>query len=329
MTYRLIIISTLLIGSINSWGQDLFEDPLSDGLVTSKQTIGLDDIELDDVLRLFSSNEIKQAELLNKISSNWKDEYYAPMLEVVRMASDPFLLDNTLKLLREKSNGEIANFYDGLQWLWNNDFETADFYADLKASLYKYIDPKFQKYFEGRGDQSIIEFDEILWGGVVQDGIPPLRYPKMIKPNEANYLQDDAYKSYFSTDELMFPVPLMDDRLKNKSELFVLKIDGYKIDPIAVSIDYLKKINFHHDQIGTKSFVLLTEPDGLTRAYESEGVQFKSYRKGKLLDGDKNQWIIEDGKLISPSGKYLNRLAGHNIFWFAWLNAFPETRLVF
>ena len=33
--------------------------------------------------------------------------------------------------------------------------------------------------------------DEIRWGGVKQDGIPPLRNPSMIPGNRASYLEDD------------------------------------------------------------------------------------------------------------------------------------------
>lgn len=39
--------------------------------------------------------------------------------------------------------------------------------------------------------ESLIRLDEIRWGGVLQDGIPPLRQPNMILADDADYLADD------------------------------------------------------------------------------------------------------------------------------------------
>ena len=63
-------------------------------------------------------------------------------------------------------------------------------YADFKAALYGLIDPKFRGYFSSQRT-SMIRLDEVRWGGVVQDGIPPLRGPEMISAKEATYLDDD------------------------------------------------------------------------------------------------------------------------------------------
>jgi len=121
----------------------------------------------------------------------------------------------------------------------------------------------------------------------------------------------------------------MDGRLKKKDEVFVLKIDGYKGDPIAISIDYLKKENIYQGEIAETEFLVITKKDGLTRAYESQGIKFHSYRNGKLLDTDKKEWVVEEDNMISPYGKYLARLPGHNIFWFAWFNVVGDTRLIY
>ena len=421
---------------------------------------------LQDFLSLFSSPQNKQLEILDKISKNWDNKFYASLLEVIRMSTDDWMVNACKNLIEEKSEGGASNYYDGLRWLWSQNFGTSDYYPDLKAELYQYLDPKFKQYFSGRVGQSSIEFDEILWGGVKQDGIPPLRNPKMITKKEADYLApsdvvfgvfingiakafpkrilawhefftDDfgdlqiagvyctlcgtviaydmthdgvfhdlgtsgflyrsnklmydkatqslwntiegkpvvgplfdknieletypvvtttwgqwkkmhpntevlsldtgydrnygegvAYKSYFSNDELMFPVPDMDNRLKNKAEVFVLREEGFEKDPFAISIDYLKSNRIYQTELAGKQILVIAETDGLARAYESEGVQFHSYKKGKLLDVEKEEWVIGENQILSPSGKSLQRLSGHNIFWFAWVNTFPNTRLV-
>ena len=62
-------------------------------------------------------------------------------------------------------------------------------YAAFKAALYSFVDPRFSAYFEDVGEP-LIRLDEIAWGGVRQDGIPPLRNPAMLAADEIGYLED-------------------------------------------------------------------------------------------------------------------------------------------
>ena len=78
-----------------------------------------------------------------------------------------------------------------LEWVWNQDFEMPKGYANFKAELYANIDFKFYDYFHDRQELARIRLDEVRWGGVVQDGIPPLRNPEMLSVKEATYLEDD------------------------------------------------------------------------------------------------------------------------------------------
>jgi len=96
---------------------------------------------------------------------------------------------NKVLLLKTKESG-VEDFYDWLQWLWNREELKSDYYLEFKANVYQNIDPKFHKYFNGRDSESSIRFDEVVWGGVVQDGIPPLRLPELINPDDADYLAD-------------------------------------------------------------------------------------------------------------------------------------------
>ena len=62
---------------------------------------------------------------------------------------------------------------------------------NFKAEFYKEIDEDFARYFEGRAEQARIRLDEVRWGGVLQDGIPPLRNPKMLNVKQAKFMGDD------------------------------------------------------------------------------------------------------------------------------------------
>jgi hypothetical protein len=62
-------------------------------------------------------------------------------------------------------------------------------YAEFKGRAYSRIDPSFGRYFESRRPASI-RLDEIRWGGVRRDGIPPLDHPEPVAASDASYLAD-------------------------------------------------------------------------------------------------------------------------------------------
>ena len=146
--------------------------------------------------------------------------------------------------------------------------------------------------------------------------------------HKRNYDEGVAYNEYFATDELMFPVPQIDTRLDNKARVFIPRIDGYKEDPIAISVGYLKKKKIHQDKIGNQEFLVITSHRGASSMYEVNGQEFKSYKKGVLKDVDGNVWEVKEDKLVGPKGEQLLRLPAHESFWFAWYNTYASTRLI-
>ncbi len=87
----------------------------------------------------------------------------------------------------QRSGGDLNALYE---WLWARSPGEHPDYAEFKAALYEQIDPRFREYF-GKQRKSIIRLDEIRWGGVWRDGIPPLKNPKMIPARQASYLAED------------------------------------------------------------------------------------------------------------------------------------------
>lgn len=389
------------------------------------------------------------------------------MLDLKRLSNDAWLLKELNALLQDKLEVDFGSDYGAwMYWLWQREPVYKNYYTEFKGLLYRHLDPKFETYFSGRDHSARIRVDEIVWGGVQQDGIPPLRYPKMIDVQEAGYLKDDnvvfglaidgivraypqrilawheffvdrfgdkaiagvyctlcgtviaydmrfdgtlhdlgtsgflyrsnklmydratqslwntiegkpvmgplvdkgielksyplvtttwgewkalhpqtqvlsldtghdrdyseghAYQAYFSTDELMFPVPKVDGRLSNKDEVFVIRSAGYKQDPLAINVKYLQRKLLHQDQIGQDQVVILTDRSGASRAYLRKSYQFESYKKEVLKDDSDRIWAVTEDYLIHPNGTKLERLPAHQIFWFAWFNTYPETRLV-
>ena len=75
------------------------------------------------------------------------------------------------------------------KWMWARPDNPHADYASFKAELYSRIDPQLRAFFPPRV-RSTIRLDEIDWGGVTVNGIPPLRSPKTVPVGEASWLRD-------------------------------------------------------------------------------------------------------------------------------------------
>jgi len=113
----------------------------------------------------------------------------------------PFLIES-MRFMPRRSQNEVITFLENktnqrfglnfdlwFQWIWKQDFKPHPDIAKLKSKLYSQFDPRFPEYFSNT-DGATIRLDEIRWGGVRRDGIPPLKNPQMISAARANYLSD-------------------------------------------------------------------------------------------------------------------------------------------
>ncbi|MEM6802909.1 MAG: DUF3179 domain-containing protein [Bacteroidota bacterium] len=417
-------------------------------------------------LALFGKRTLSSQQLiLEEIEQSWNSSYELMALETIYLLRD-YQLTSELMALLSKKTGKFygVDFDKWYDYIWNKEAHIPKEYADFKALLYKRIDPRFEKYFAGRQSSSLIRLDEVRWGGVRQDGIPPLRKPEMISASQADYLEDDhivfgievngdlraypkrilawhemfvdevggvpvagvyctlcgtvilyktehngvahelgtsgflyrsnklmydkatqslwntlqgspvlgpladkgielefmsvvtttwgewksrhpqtqvlslntghqrnygegvAYQEYFSTDELMFTTPFKDRRLKNKQEVLALRFGE---EQLAISTKFLKKRPIYTDKLGDQDLLVLTDQSGGNRVYDPQGITFESYdRASGLVDTRGIKWRLEESQLIAEDGRKLKRLPYHRAFWFGWLAAFPETRLV-
>ena len=144
-----------------------------------------------------------------------------------------------------------------------------------------------------------------------------------------NYDEGAAYREYFATDELMFQIPTLDTRLKNKDEVFTVLLATHPDRPLAISADFLAANPVHHDAIEDTALVVLTDPSGGNRAYASEEVTFTSYDGDRSTQDDSGMtWTLDEHALTAEDGRVLHRIPAQRAFWFGWYAAFPHTRLV-
>ena len=91
-------------------------------------------------------------------------------------------------LLERKTGQNLdRDLYAMMKWLWEQDFAMHPFYPAFKAEIHAPIDERFHWWFYP-GMKHTIRLDEIVWGGVKVDGIPPLEHPRFIEAGEAAYL---------------------------------------------------------------------------------------------------------------------------------------------
>lgn len=113
------------------------------------------------------------------------------LLDVLHLSSSRQLRQMANDLIRARTGQPLGPELDSwYQWLWKQeDREDPPHFADFKSKLWRLVDPKFAGYFDS-DRPTTIRLDEVRWGGVGQDGIPPLREPKLVPARRARFLDD-------------------------------------------------------------------------------------------------------------------------------------------
>ena len=112
------------------------------------------------------------------------------MIEIARFVPVRTTLINMFGLLELKTGQTFGSDVDAWrQWIWAQKYEPHPEYAKFKSVFYSRLDPRFGEYFEETSNPKI-RLDQIIWGGVRRDGIPPLKDPIMLAAADADYLND-------------------------------------------------------------------------------------------------------------------------------------------
>lgn len=251
-----------------------------------------------------------------KIEANWRDTYVPLVLETATYATTPIASGRLLRVLTIKTGqnfGPDTNAW--YHWLWNQPESITSDYADFKANLYQRIDPTFERYFLGRRSLARIRLDEIRWGGVRQDGIPPLRNPEMIAVNKADYLDDDniIFGIEINGDARAYP-----KRILAWHEMFVDKIGGIDVAGVYCTlcgtvIPYKTSFNGVNHKLGTSGFL---------------------YRSNKLMYDQATQSLwntIKGEPVLGPlvdKGIALEHLGVVTTTWGEWKRRHPQTKVL-
>lgn len=163
---------------------------------------------------------------------------------------------------------------------------------------------------------------------------PASRVLSLNTGQQRDYSEGAAYRDYFATDDLMFQVPRLDNRLANKEEVLALRSDDGS-EAVAFAAGFLRDNPVYHDRFQNESIVILTDASGANRAYESGSIEFVEWdQRDVATDSTGRKWTVTETELVAdndqsnPPQDPLTRIPSHRAFWFGWYSAYPETRLV-
>ena len=163
---------------------------------SSAQQAGQDD---HPDIRLFSQataqDGSRAADALRQIGARWRVGYAGIIWDLARFVRPPgpqlFQFFRLIDFLQQQTGQQFgADLVRWHEWIWDQPYDPHPDYALFKGSLYGQIDRRFEEFFP-RGVTSLIRLDEIAWGGVTVNGIPPLEYPQRLAAAAADYLSDD------------------------------------------------------------------------------------------------------------------------------------------
>ncbi|MGK0272701.1 MAG: hypothetical protein ACI88H_003374 [Cocleimonas sp.] len=272
---------------------------------------------LDALVTILSSRDAAQVDsALASLDKHWRPKFIPQVLETIAYTSNQRSSSKTIELLHRKTAKSFGtDFNQWYYWLWNRPENLSANYANFKAALYRNIDPKFETYFRNRQDSARVRLDEIRWGGVAQDGIPPLRNPAMISASRAGYLQDNnvVFGIKINGDARAYP-----KRILAWHEMFVDTIGGVDIAGVYCTlcgtvIPYKTKLNGVDYNLGTSGFL---------------------YRSNKLMYDQKTQSLwntIKGEPVLGPlvdKGIKLEHLSVVTTSWGEWKRRHPKTTVL-
>ena len=158
----------------------------------------------------------------------------AALVESMRFQATANAREATADVLRALT-GEAYGGEDWKRWMeWlgrhSAEYPPPDGYLDWKINLLSEISPRFRRFLAPAREGAIaVDPTELVWGGVLPDGIPDIRNPTMLAPDEADFLAPDerVFGVAINGDARAYPL-----RIANAHEMVNDVVGG---EPIALS----------------------------------------------------------------------------------------------
>ena len=256
---------------------------------------------------------------LAEIEAEWRPGYAGMVWDLARLLRPPspqlMSFVTLLRFLEQQTGQQLGQNLGGWNdWVWAQPYEPHPDYAFLKGQWYSQIDPAFADFFP-RGAASAIRLDEIEWGGVAVNGIPPLEYPDRLAAADAGYLADDhvVFGIAMNGEARAYP-----KRILAWHEMALDRVGGVELTIVYCTlcgtvIPFESVADGEHHKFGTSGML---------------------YRSNKLMfdHGTKSLWNTFEGvPVVGPlvgSGLRLTPHAVVTTTWGAWKARHPATTVL-
>ena len=176
----------------------------------------ISDREALDLMNALSTSPVEgpAREALQRILAAGDQRFVAVLMEML-FARSPTVGPDRLEYADalDQLTGEMIGFdYDGwLNWYGASDLVPPPGYVSWKGALLANIDERFQEFLRDEYP-SAIRVEEIVWGGVRVDGIPPLDLPSTIAPEDATWLEpgEAVFGVVINGEARAYPLRIMD-----------------------------------------------------------------------------------------------------------------------
>lgn len=202
------------------------------------------------------SQSVRRASL-SRIDTSFADGDEVLLLEAARFARDRRSKNSIFSVLKSQTGQDFGRDYDEwFKWIWSRSNPAHPDYADFKSALYAKIDPRFAEYFSNRHDATI-RLDEVRWGGVYRDGIPPLKDPQVLPAERASYLADSdvVFGVHFGGHARAYPKRILAWHEMVKDVVGGKSINGVYCTLCGSMIVYDTEIGGKHFELGTSGFL--------------------------------------------------------------------------
>jgi hypothetical protein len=258
-----------------------------------------------------------------EIAAEWRDGYagmFVDLLDILRRTGfvDPrsfVRLARLTEFLSEQTGqpfgSDVASWR---RWVWSLPYQPHPAYGEFKGLLYASLDPRFEEFFRPPVAASI-RLDEIQWGGVSVNGIPPLDHPAVVNAGDAAYLDDGDIVFGISIDTVARAYP---KRILAWHELALDRVAEQELTIVYCTL------------CGTV-IPFVSEVGGELRTFGTSGLL---YRSNKLMfDAESNSlWSSLTGEpVVGPlvdSGLSLTALPVVTTTWGEWRRRHPGTTVL-
>jgi len=267
--------------------------------------------ELRLFLELLARDPEAQDRAYREIEKRWEPAWIAPLLDVAGLNHDERIFPLLRRRTGEKRRDDLHAWFD---YLWARDYRAPEYYPEFKARTHALIDPRFAEYFAA-DRAATIRLDEIRWGGVKRDGIPPLKNPAMIPAAKATYLRDShvVFGVTINGESRAYPKRILAWHEMVKDRIGGEELNGVYCTLCGSMMLYRTAIGGQHYELGTSGFL---------------------YRSNKLMydHGTKSLWSTLTGEpVVGPlvgRGLKLAPLPVVTTTWGEWRRFHPDTQVL-